>query len=298
MEPNDLRAPIPFDLYAARCTHRNDVTHELECLHNYANEIHLDEIIHFIHHSGWFGFSSNPLDLIDSDWQHESTNRYRFKKKIPPTIHPIVAYRGYTEGIIESGEVVTDIPVGIHDFGGRLRSLTLSQQFMNEFTKGKPPPVVHSRVDILNGIEVLPLFDYEGIDTEYEIVVKMGRLHVFPVTTVLEGQVKMTAVNKYGVETECELIDYFFVISKPGTVIDYNPTYQTHTMLGGGGLHLNDQNALGIGNVIDMMDGYIQSKDRIKNISKIQLPRYKPKPKIKSTRYGGKRKRRQTRRIK
>jgi len=67
------------------------------------------------------------------------------------------------------------------------------------------------------------------------------------------------------------LVDYYFIVSKPGTTVEYNPDYETAaaplslTTGGGKTLLLNDQNALGIGNVLSLMDDYIKSQTHKEN---------------------------------
>ena len=321
-----LNAPIPYDVYASAnpvneaCQDRS-YSGELVCLNAYARQvIDLGEIIDFA--------GENPVSLIDEDWQVNPRVQYHFRESIPVTTHPIVAYRVYNNGIIESGHKV-QLQKGIHDFGGRLRSVTLSQTFMNAFA-GNSPDQVHTRVDILNGIELVPLFKYGTVDTEYELVVNMGRLHVFPGETVLEGREYMPAFIK-PIEwypllfqsivprvtfTNCRVINYYFIISKPGTIIDYNPDYRNYSnpntfpynpkVRGGGRLQLNDENALGSGNVMEMMDEYIRKQqignqqivgEQISKKCKLEFepfhrfPVARSKIMPKTTRMGGKRKR-------
>jgi len=331
-----LVAPVPYDIYAnskpavEACQDRSHKG-ELVCLNAYAREvIDLGEIIDFC--------GADPVSLIHRDWQIHSSALYKFTKDIPVTTHPIVAYRVYTSGIIESGRKI-QLQKGTHDFGNRLRSVTLSQTYMNAFASSYPDQdQVHTRVDILNGIELVPLFKYGTIDTEYELVLNMGRLHVFPGETVLEGREYMPAIKPiedvtlYSLLfndsivprvtfTTCKVIDYYFIISEPGTMIEYNPDYKNYSnpdtfpdkfpynpTRGGGRLQLSDDNALGIGNVIEMMDEYIR-KQQIVNEPIVNEPIAKkrkfefeepfhrfPSPSfrmrsIKTTRMGGKRKR-------
>ena len=331
----NIVAPVPYDIYAnsnpavEACQDRSHKG-ELVCLNAYAREvIDLGEIIDFC--------GEDPVSLIHRDWQNHSSALYKFTKEIPVTTHPIVSYRVYTSGIIESGRKI-QLQKGIHDFGNRLRSVTLSQTYMNAFASSYPDQdQVHTRVDILNGIELVPLFKYGTIDTEYELVLNMGRLHVFPGETVLEGREYMPAVKPiedvtlYSLLfndsvvprvtfTNCKVIDYYFIISKPGTFIDYNPDYKNYsnpdtfpdkfpynpTVRGGGRLQLNDENALGIGNVMEMMDEYIRKQqignqqivgEQISKKRKLEFeqphrfPAARPKIMPKTTRIGGKRRR-------
>lgn len=67
------------------------------------------------------------------------------------------------------------------------------------------------------------------------------------------------------------LVDYYFIVSKPGTTVEYNPDYETDDTLslttgGGKTLLFNDGNALGIGNVLAMMDTFIRQRIQPKQI--------------------------------
>jgi hypothetical protein len=311
-----LRAPIPFDVYVFSLLRADptlnfinsaspvsdDDNIVLNALNPYAEMIGLGDIIDYIEDDD---LDHTPSAFIHEIWQSQSVSSVKeFERKLPEISSPIVAYRGYQTGID------MEIQPGMQDFGGRLRSLTLSQKFMNGFT-GSNPMVIHSRVDVLNGIEVLPLFHYIDtyISTEFEVVVKMGRLHVFPKETVLEGRQQMPRwpTTKYNVDPNpLRLVDYYFVISKPGTNVEYNPDYEYDTTLsivhgGGKTLQLNDQNALGIGNVMDLMDNYI--KKRNQKITQKSYPasnpfRSIPRPKPTIKRGGRKTRRKRTRRRK
>jgi len=353
-----LRAPIPFDVYVRNnysssflCNAPDSVNSDelLTVLDTYARHVGLGETLDYINDKS---VDNHPNDFIDSIWQLNSSEIDAFERKLPEISSPIVAYRGYRTGI-DSG-----VQVGLQDFGGRLRSLTLSQDFMNDFAnKASFPSSIHTRVDILSGIEVLPLFHYSNPITEFEVVVKMGRLHVFKGDTVLEGRQQMLKLkimsdcpiktnvihdviyslsykykfkreeaialygnlptvreviselaNKYKKFTPQKaeeyyygmlpLVDYYFIVSKPGTTVEYDPYYQTDARLslttgGKKTLLLNDQNALGVGNVLAIMDTFIRQRTQSKQL----FPRGNKRPN-RPTRRGGtnrKRTRRKTR---
>ena len=361
---DSLRAPTPFDFYVRNnypsflcnislraCWDTSDYVKSdelLKIIDAYAREVGLGETLDYINDDS---VDNQPNKFIHHMWQTESYSIKEFERKLPEISSPIVAYRGYRTGIN------TGIQMGMQDFGGRLRSLTLSQQFMNEFaSKVLYPDSIHTRVDVLNGIEVLPLFEYsdDKIRTEFEVVVNMGRLHVFKGDTVLEGRQRMLAPNirtgsecyskgtdvnddlihslayeyKFSPEEatalygklpnvkeviaklaehykkftpqEAEayyygtsgLVDYYFIVSKPGTTVEYKPDYETDatfSLTSGGGkpLLLNDGNALGIGNVITMMDTFIHQRTQPKQLFPRPVPRTVNPQKRPPTRRGG-----------
>ena len=285
---------LSVDDYPCNCDMFNERSSSLNLyLNKYASKkLLLDDFFKFE--------SENPtIHFLDSKWQAESSGSTFHNEKFVPTVNSaITAYRGYRFGI---DHAIVD--QGVQMFDDRLRSLTLSQTFMRDFTQTKKinDKVRHARVDILRGVKFVPLLKYnaEGIYTEFEIVVKIGRVHVFPKDTVYEGTNKCEPV-KIGNTKDCiynpnplEEIDYYFIISNPGDELAYCPNYyeldedeekvvysinsvRSASKTGGGkGTHtdryksrnktmlrLTDKNAIGVGNVSEIMDAYMYQQER------------------------------------
>ena len=294
-----LRAPVPFDIFLNSLPfqlffnegpyYNGGIRSEplMLQLDNYAAKVGLQRLLRY--------YNGNKIFLFDTyikNWCQKSSNtinencemKAKFKEEMmhmPSLQKPIVLYRIFQNGIYG------DMPQpgsswNIFNF----QSYTLSQGYLEYFLKksgGERLNTLRVRLDALPGTHVLPIFDFNGgVRTEYEVIVPVTeRVHVFQGSDVLEGRVEMPAPP---VEYEGGLfkhtsnvpkIDLFFIISKLGEDVRYNPDYSCGktVMNGGGTIHLTDQNMLDYGNVSSIVQTYIakvktKTKTKTKTMTK------------------------------
>jgi len=174
-----------------------------------------------------FGFQINK-SLIKSQKITEMVS------SVPPLSEPITLYRTYRKGITPAPDM------GDINFQYGIRSYSMSLRFCQYFGEKDS---VYSRVDVMPGIHVAPMFDY-GRDTQpsqFEIaLLPNARLHCFP--NEIYEKVPTPSPNLNFVKFSYEMnpmrpaVDYFFVVSVPGTTFNYTP-YQSSTItIKGGGI--------------------------------------------------------------
>ena len=293
----NLRAPIPFDIYLKSLPPElfyNEGPHYnggirseplMEQLERYAAKVGLQPLLNYYN-----GNKSFLFDTYIKNWCQKSSKtinenlemKAKFKEEMMhmPTLEsPIVLYRIFQNGIFG------DVPQpgsswNIFNF----QSYTLSQGYLEYFSKisgGEQANTIRVRLDALPGTHVLPIFDFNGgVRTEYEVIVPVTeRVHVLKGSDVLEGRVEMPAppveyeggIFKH--KSNLPKIDLFFIISKLGEDVRYNPDYSygESGLKSGRTILLTDQNMLTYGNVSTIVQTYIAKvnrKSKIKTIAK------------------------------
>jgi hypothetical protein len=166
---------------------------------------------------------------------------YNWTTQLPPLTEAITLYRLYKTGIFPAPTEKTTM----FQFGARSYSLSLSFcKYFEDVGSPTEDSAVYSRVDVLPGVNVLPMLNYDGADfqlpTEFEIaLLPDARLHSFPVGGIPEN-------NPSGLESNIRFpgsaapmispkIDFYFVVSQPGTIVDYTPYRSSRITIEGGG---------------------------------------------------------------
>ena len=190
---------------------------------------------------------------------------------LPALKRPLTLYRAYIRGIHGVQPVVgSDYDIGSKE---PFLSFSLSQAFIARFTGKRNIETLHVRLDAMPGTFIVPITrDIYGnsLFSECEVIVpNFYRVHVYDPTTVIEGRVRVPSPPMtFGCLEEpldtLPMIDYFFIMSLPGTVVEYYPNYQDPTSSvptgGNRALRLNDGNQLGVGNVHEIIHRHIRSR--------------------------------------
>ena len=238
----------------------------------------------------WSSWQQGQLGNATMDESVDQLKEMVQKRGIGQRRKPVVLYRAYAYGF-DTGETPR---VGSDYFPESYRSFSLSYQFAHQFRSLKRhPQKIIVRLDVLPGIDTLiPVLEYNhgGVWTEFEVIVPSSvRVHVFHPNQCHEGRTNMpfpplisgcpgNFVNDIRDTERMQKVAFFFVISVPGTTVEYFPDYTSEeegapllmseqrkarvkkngaTSGGGRGLILTDNNCLGIGKVPDIIEPFI-----------------------------------------
>lgn len=288
------RAPIPFDVYLRSLDpeipfHNNNGDCADEYSPEYNRENLLVQLAVYAHKVG-LGPMLDPdsiylnskierfFSTFITRWQAHAKQSIKIfdlvKTHLPPLTRPLVLYRGYNTGIDgEQPEVGQTWDMG-------LRSCSLSQGFADAFFTSSHANSFVARIDVMQGLHVLPLLHYghEGLLSEFEILVEGNlRVHVLDPSLVPEGRTEMPpppmdykCPDKYFLFAHTEnlkRIQHYFVLSLPGTTVEYYPNFEDRSTVrvgGGKPILLTDRNSVGTGKPEAVLRSYLAKKKRVK----------------------------------
>jgi len=178
-----------------------------------------------------------------NDNYDRSIEFHRLAKGLPPLQAPLTLYRAYKQGIIPEPDR-SDKNI---NFQNGIRSYSISLRFCQYFstTGVANSNLLYSRVDVLPGIHVVPMFEYDtdefDFPTEFEVaLLSDARLHCLP--NDIDERRPTPAPNldfsglKYKPGDMNPSIQFWFIVSPPNTTVDYTPYRSTQVKISGGGI--------------------------------------------------------------
>jgi len=216
----------------------------MSAIYDYADLIGLTPIISAI---------PRPLNALIKIWQtgskqindnyersrqfHELTNR------LPPLTEPVTLYRAYKQGIMPEPDS-SDKNI---NFQNGIRSYSISLRFCQYFstTGAANSDLLYSRVDVMPGVHVVPMFEYDteefDFPTEFEIaLLSDARLHCLPNDIDERSPTPAPDLDfsglRYKAGQKNPVIKFWFIVSNPNTAVDYTPYRSKQVRITGGGI--------------------------------------------------------------
>jgi len=216
----------------------------MSAIYEYADRIRLTPIISAI---------PPPLNALIKIWQtgskqindnyERSTQFHELTKRLPPLTEPLTLYRAYKQGIMPEPDS-SDKNI---NFQNGIRSYSISLRFCQYFstTGVANSDLLYSRVDVMPGVHVVPMFEYDteefDFPTEFEIaLLSDARLHCLPNDIDERGPTPAPNLDfsglKYKAGQTNPTIKFWFIVSKPNTAVDYTPYGSRQVKVTGGGI--------------------------------------------------------------
>jgi len=269
----DLNPQTPFANMSIDCPGANYNPNAIafnDALDDFALESGLDAIERVYNNKR--NQTSNTLRTQFKNWKDNPVTRAtqaQLEAALPALSHPLTLYRNYKWGINGTQPVAGSD----YDIGSQCNFLSFSTSLAYIHAFGgsvKLPESIYVRLDAMPGTYIVPFLrrPFKHLQSEFEVLVpNFYRVHVFDPKTVQEGRVPAShppltfGCHEMVKTAPLPLIDYFFIMSLPGTVVDYSPDYRdpsTRVRLGGSRkLRLHDGNQLGVGNVHDLIHRFM-----------------------------------------